>query len=173
VWPWRLVFVQQAERERAPLVAPRADGSIWPMDDSAAVTELVLRDEAARPLAEIRLDERVLLAAEDRSPRLQLAGGPAGARLEVVLFSELGYEPVPLGALDGNGGRALSTRTLLACTNGVTSAGEFLAQAADLGARHAFAELRALGPSGDVLAASRWIELVWPPELLAQSLRRD
>ena len=170
VWPWRLMFAPEAERERAPLAAPRPDGSIWPLDDERAVAELGVRDEAARVVTRLALDERVLGAGEDRSARLAIGSGPRGARLEFVLFSELGYEPVPLGVLDADGGCALSMRECLARSNGVVSAGEVLAQAADLGARHAFAELRAVGPRGEVLAASPWIELVWPPELLALSL---
>jgi hypothetical protein len=170
VWPWRLAFVQRSEREREPLVARRADGSIWPLDDVRTAPELGVRDRSGEAVAGIALDERVLEAGEDRSAPFGILGGPAGARLEVVVASEIGYELVPLGALDASGGFVTSARDLLARTNGVVSIGEFLMQAADLGARRAFAEVRALGPGDGVLAASRWIEISWPPELLALSL---
>ncbi|MEQ1894958.1 MAG: hypothetical protein ABL998_20645, partial [Planctomycetota bacterium] len=34
VWPWRLLFVADPARERSPLVAPRADGCLLPLDDA-------------------------------------------------------------------------------------------------------------------------------------------
>jgi len=117
----------------------------------------------------IALDETVFVAGEDRSPRFVIQG-PAGARLEAVFYSEVGYEAVPLGTLAPDGLAAFSLRELLASSNGTFSGGEALQQAADLRAERAYLELRALAQDSSILAASRWIELVWPPELLAISL---
>lgn len=169
VWPWRLFSARDAARERAPLVAPRADGSIWPLDDASGAPVLELRTPEGAAVERLALDERALFAAEDRSPRLAVRG-PAGARLEGVLHTELGYEPVPLGELAADGTVMLSLMRLLASTNGTVSAGEVLQQAADLRAERAYIELRALDASSRPLAASRWIEVSWPPELLALSL---
>ena len=171
VWPWRLAFVEQPEREREPLSAPRADGSIRPLDDPLHVPELAVSGEDGRSLARVTVDERSILAAVDRSPRLALAGGPPGARIEGVVFTELGYDPVPLGALDGAGGLSFSAMQLLAQSSGVAAVAQTLAQTADLGGRNAYLELRALGPAGEVVAASRWIELAWPADLLARAPR--
>jgi hypothetical protein len=169
VWPWRLAGVPRIERERAPLVPARADGSIWPLDDPSGVAELALRTPPGEAVERIDVDERVFVVGEDRSPRLALQG-PAGARFEAVLASEIGYEPFALGNLPADGAVAFSLRELLASSNGTYSGGGLLQQAADLRAGRAYLELRALAPDGRPLAATRWIELVWPPELLALSL---
>jgi hypothetical protein len=168
VWPWRLVGFHESVRERAPPVAPRADGSIWPRDDPPAVAELELRAGGSR-VEHIALDERVFVAGEDRSPRFTLAG-PAGARLEAVIASEIGYEPFALGTLAADGSASISLRDLLARSNGTFSGGGVLQQAADLGAERAYLELRALGPDARPVAASRWLEVTWPRALLALSL---
>lgn len=170
VWPWRLAFVAGPERARAALVEARADGSLWPLDDARRVPELVLSDANGAGLERLELDERALLAREDRSPRVRIAGGPGGASLEVVLFTELGYEPFELGPLDGAGAGSFSLMQLLVSSNGVCALAELLAQAADLGATRAYLELRARAAEGEVRAASRWIELVWPPGLRERAL---
>jgi hypothetical protein len=165
VWPWRLVFVQASARSRSPLVAARADGSLWPLDDAPLVPVLGAETEDGAPLARLVLDERSFFAAEDRSPRLSVSGGSPGATLEGLWISELGYEPVLLGVLDESGALELSLMQLLLRGNGVVVSAEVLFQAADLGATRAYLELRAVAPSGEVRAASRWIELVWAAEL--------
>lgn len=170
VWPWRPVFSVPG-RERRALVEPRADGSLWPLDDPLRVAPLAVLGAEKAPLVRVVLDERVLLAAEDRSPRLTLLGAPAGATLEGLLITELGYEPLPLGAFDGAGAATVSLMQLLARSNGVAAGGQILAQAADLGARSAYLELRALGPDGEPLAGSRWIELTWSAELRESAVR--
>ncbi|NOT30225.1 MAG: hypothetical protein HOP15_07240 [Planctomycetes bacterium] len=170
VWPWRPVFSVPG-RERSALVEARADGSLWPLDDPLPVVPLAVLGAGETPLVRVVLDERVLLAAEDRSPRLTLRGAPAGAALEGLLISELGYEPLPLGAFDGTGAVTVSLMQLLARSNAVAAGGQILAHAADLGARRAYLELRALGPDGEPLAGSRWIELTWSAELRARAVR--
>jgi hypothetical protein len=84
----------------------------------------------------------------------------------------LGYEPFPLGELEG-GGFELSLRELLARTNGVLNAGGFLMQAADLGEERAYLELRALDADGRLQAASAWIELAFEPGLLERALSAE
>ena len=88
-----------------------------------------------------------------------------------MVFTELVYDPVQLGALDGAGGLSFSAMQLLAQSSGVAAVAQTLAQTADLGGRNAYLELRALGPAGEVVAASRWIELAWPADLLARAPR--
>ena len=165
VWPWRLIYAADAAREQLALVAPRADGSLWPLDDELRVPELVLRDASGVLVTHARIDEHAILAAEDRSPRFSVAGAPADALLAGVLYSELGYEPVPLGALDANGAGSFTLMQLLASTNGAVAGAQLFTDAADLGATRAYLELRALDASGAVRAASRWVELTWPAEL--------
>jgi hypothetical protein len=168
VWPWRLWFVADPLRERRPLVAPRADGSLWPLDDPGLVPLLALRDDEGAPLVRLPLDERALLAAEDRSPGLLVEAGSPGARLELLLITEHGYELVPLDALDVAGRRRLTLMEVL--TRGsVATAADVLLQAADLGSTRVYLELRALA-GGEVLAASPWIELAWSPEFAARVL---
>jgi hypothetical protein len=157
-----------AARFRPPF--PAAPRPLWPLDDPARVPALVVRGADGQPLTRLEVDERILPEPEDRSPRILVAGVPADARLEGVLYCELGYEPLPLGTPGADGARTLSLRELMASTNGIATGGQVLAQAADLGARRAYLELRALGARGEVLAASSWIELVWAPELLGRSL---
>jgi hypothetical protein len=102
----------------------------------------------------------------DLSPRLHLAG-PPGALVEGVVYTELGYEPLPLGVLGPDGSATVTLMQLLATTAGAAAGAEVLAHVADLGATSAALELRAYGADGSVLAASRWLELTWAPELLA------
>src|SRR5262249_28046957 len=91
--------------------------------------------------------------------------GPGAARVEGVLYTEIGYEPLPLGALDARGAGSFSLMQLLAAANGLATGAELLQFAADLGATRAYLELRALDEGGATRAASRWIELTWPAEL--------
>lgn len=170
VWPWRLAFVPQAERARAALVDARPDGSLWPLDDARSVPEFALLDADGIRLERLSIDERALLAEVDRSPRLRLAGAPGGARLEAVLFTELGYEPFELGPLALDGAGSFSVMQLLTRSNVVATLADLLAQTADLGGTRAYLELRAYGAQGEVRAASRWIELDWPPELRERAL---
>ena len=164
VWPWRLLFLGAPERERAPLVRPRAEGSLWPLDDERTVRELAVRSAEGHAAVAFELDERVLPGGEDRSPSWSVSGAP-GAALEAVLYTEHGYEPIPLGVLDDAGEARGSLRQLLQRSSGVATAGEVLLQAADLGSTRGFLELRALAGDGTVLAASPWIELRWSPAL--------
>lgn len=174
VWPWRLAFVPDPVRERVPRVAPRADGSIWPADDRPLAPLLaVRREDPEAPLpgdGSLRLDARAFPSGEDRTPRLELSGGPPSAALEVLVVTELGYEPIPLPPLDGAGTARVTLRELLAGTNGVAAAGQLLQQAADLGATVGWLELRALGPQRELLAASEWIRVEWAPDLLDRAL---
>jgi hypothetical protein len=166
VWPWRLLFASDPGREREPLVAPRADGSIRPRDDPPRVPELAVRDAAGAPLRAAHVEASAKLAELDRSPRIHVSG-PPGALVEAVVFTELGYEPLPLVQLDGEGEGVFSLMHLLATSAGAAAGAEVLAHVADLGATRAALELRAYGPDGTVEAASGWIELTWAPELLA------
>jgi len=162
IWPLRPMFLSAAS-ERDMLTAPRADGTIWPLDDPRTVPALAVADEDGAPLTALVLDPTALGDPTARVPALVVAGGPARARLELVLYTEDGYEPFPGGALDEHGGWRLDARALLAASYGI-AASAALTHAADLGARSARLELRALDERGKVLAASAWIELSWPED---------
>jgi hypothetical protein len=169
VWPWRLAFVEDARRRREPPVAARADGSLWPLDDVPVTARLTLLDEEGRALSRLELDERARSAPEDRSPRVVVAGGESGAPLELLIASEIGYEPFPAGVLDDGGRATFSAMQLLAAANGVASVAQLLAQTADLGGERAYVELRALAPEGAVRASSGWLDLGWTSELAARA----
>ncbi len=158
VWPLRPLFGFETSA-RAMAVSLRADGTLWPFDDPRSVAFLALLDGEGTALDRLGLDERSFLSESDRSPRIHVAGAPHGARLEVVAFTELGYEPARLAPAE------ISLMRLLASSNGVASIGETLRQAADVGATRAYLEFRAVGNDGELLAASPWVEVVWDPAL--------
>jgi len=164
VWPWRLLFVADPARARAPLVAPRAGGALLPLDDAPALAALVLGADGA-PVATLVVDERTLPQGEDRSTPLELSGAAPGAALELLVVTELGYEPFAAGACDAEGRARFTLRQALQLANGATLAILALQQANDLGARRAYLEFRALAADGSVRAASRWVELSWSPDL--------
>ncbi len=178
VWPWRPMFGWQSSA-RQPSIAVRGDGSLWPLDDASRLPRLTLGLEGGAEVGTLFLDERALRAEDDRSTRLVIVGAP-GAPLELVLHTEVGYEPAAAGALDAEGRGTLSLMQLLdlSVTDGgkspIANLAQALAHASDLGATRAFIELRVLGPDGrrgEVLAASRWIELRWDPALAGRAQR--
>jgi len=164
VWPWRLLFVADPAREREPLVEARAGGALLPLDDAPEVARLEITSEGA-PCTELFVDERALPRGEDRSARLTLSGSPPGATLELLVFTEVGYEPFAAGSFDAEGRAHFTLREALQLSGGVASPILVLRQAHDLGARRAYLEFRACSAEGSVSAASRWIELTWPPDL--------
>jgi len=166
VWPWRLVFVHAPERLRQPRVAARPDGSLRPLDDAPRLASLALEDLEGRAVARLPVDERAVRAAEDRSPRVRLAGAPPGAPLEALVVTELGYEPVLAGRADAEGRAELSLMGLLTAGNGVVTLADVLVQAADLGATGAWIELRALDAEGTAVASAPWVALEWSADLL-------
>lgn len=172
VWPLRRMFPAGAgERDLLRLGEGRwHDPFADPWPPGLARIELVLPAEPtvpdttlARPT--LTVDERAA-HEPDRSPVLEVLGSFPGASFELVLYTELGYEPVPWPAAAAESRRSLSLRQALLCT-GFVSLGEALILTADLGATRAYLEVRAVGADGAVLAASEWIELVWEPDLLA------
>jgi hypothetical protein len=159
VWPWRNFSVDEEARARSPLFAPRADGSVWPLDDVSPLPPLALRTDAGEAVARVLLDERAIHANEDRSPRYRVSGRPVrGSR---ACLAELGC-----GRSHETQRRRLSQRSLmqfLDATNGAVSVSD-ARQAADLRAERAFLELRAFDSTARQVAASRWIEVGWPRE---------
>lgn len=164
VWPWRLLFLDDPARRREPLCAPRADGLVLPLDEPLRVPALECQVDGAASGA-LQLDERIFPRGPDRSPVLLLAGGPPGATLELFVATPVGYEVYPAGALDAAGEARASLREVFALTNGIALVADTFLQSADLGARRAYLEFRALAPDGSVVAASRWLELGWSAEL--------
>lgn len=161
-WPAREVFPS----ERAPLAFPppyRPVGSSFvpPTDGALAVR---VEGEGAPAL---RVDERVPQSATDRSDALLLdPAGLAGCRAaELVLYTELGYQ-----TFDWDPARTrISLSEAFACSNGRVSLADAWILSASLGARDAYLELRAVPDEpGGAVRASRWVELVWDPAVLAQ-----
>ncbi len=166
VWPLRPLFGFETSA-RAMAASLRGDGTLWPFDDPPTAAPLVVQEGEGQALERLALDERSFVSEIDRSPRIFVAGAPQGSRLEVVAFTELGYEPARLvpetPAADPRA--EISLMRLLASSNGVASIGQTLRQAADVGALRAYLEFRAVGPEGELLAASPWVEVVWDPTL--------
>jgi hypothetical protein len=170
VWPLRPMFAPSREIESAvPLRSgPEPLASLWPLDDAAAVPLLRVTREGRDDFGPLVLDERVFASEVDRSDVLELAGAPEG-RIELAVYTELGYESAlaELGAERST----LSLKQILAAKSQTATIAESLLHAADFaGATRAFLELRSLGQAGELLAASRWIELVWRPEVVARAL---
>jgi hypothetical protein len=172
VWPWRLFAIQDARRERSPVLLERAPGLFdAELGREDGLLPLPVFDGDGFTLERLALDERCLPSGDDRSARLRVRS-PAGTALEALVVCALGYEPFPLGPLV-SGESDLSLRELLARSNGVLTAGEFLMQAADLGERRACLELRALDEASRPQAASTWVPLEWEPGLLQRALSAE
>jgi hypothetical protein len=167
IWPLRPLLFD--ERVRPPTVALRVDGSLWPEELGRVASMTVAGPDGVR-LERVVLDATVFAAARDDSPRFTLGGGPPGAPLEALLFTDGGYEAFALGALDAQGGATGSWQAVMAVGNGHTSVGEALLFSADLGARRAGIELRALDEQGTPVATGGWIELVWDEALVRRAL---
>jgi hypothetical protein len=182
VWPLRSLFPAAGAASLALALEPDAVGRVFPDLARPLVPALVPTGAggglaAGEPVTSILLDERVFLGGEDRSPRLALAlSEPRGEEkgiLELVVYTELGHLSARAGffPLDGST-RELGLRAVLAFSGGVATVGQALMQAADVGARNAYLELRVLDRRGELLAAAPWIELRWGAELLARALGR-
>ena len=179
VWPLRALFdPDPLVLETAPLLRevppPRGplEGALWPLDDPPRVPRLEVTREDRADLGALVVDERVFQAAVDRSDALRLRCRYPGAMLELAVYTELGYETAPLGPLDEAEEHTLTLMQTMGASSGAATIAQTLMQAADLGATRAFLEIRIVGAGGELVAASRWIELVWRPELLARALGR-
>ena len=119
---------------------------------------------------------------DEPGPLLQVSGAPVGARLEVLFVTEMGYVVGLVGAAPTEG-LVLSLRELLfledrADAGGAIALWQVLAQAADLGAREAWIEVRAVAGDaaasrGRPLAATRWVRVVWDGAVRDVLLPRD
>lgn len=164
VWPERPLF--HGADLRASVALPDGEGFRDPFEPG----ELPLLEVAVdgdTGLRTVTVDERVPLAEPDRSPRLSLRGGPPGAPLEALLWTESGGESAFLGQLDAAGAwdASLSQLCTLPGASGIV-VGQALVQTADLGATRAVLELRALDASGAPVAAAPALRLLWEPGLL-------
>lgn len=166
VWPWRLMFAEQAEWRRAPLGPPLGPGLF--STPSEGRVELPGMSAGARlsgaPADGLWVDQS--LAAPQPSgqgPEVWLQVPEPAGRLELVLVTELGYGSAPwLPSAPAPGAEwRLPLRDLL-LAQGQTRLLDVLAQAADFGAERAFLELRWLDPTGVPVAVAPWIELRWP-----------
>lgn len=166
VWPLRPMFGRDSSR-RDPVVPVRADGSLWPWIDEPAVPRCAVSTPDGTPLESLVVDRRVFPAPEDESPRFVVSGGHPDASLELVAYTEMGYEPAAWRAAAADG-RELSLMQALACSNGTATIGQTLAQAADVGAVSAYLEVRVVDDTGKTVAASPWILLSWAPDLIEE-----
>jgi len=173
VWPLRTMFGFPGHERAtlfgtvpvAPADPPTAPGALVVGSAPRRLPRLaVARSDAGD--GPLRVDAEVA-REPDRTLRLVLRS--AAPAFEIVLYTELGYEPALVLASElpaAEGGRALSLRALFLRSNSRVTMGETLAQVADLGATRAYLELRELDERGEPTAVSDWIELVWAPDLL-------
>jgi hypothetical protein len=172
VWPLRLMFVAGAAARARPPVTPPRDAP-----------ELPVSVGSRRDFGALAIEVDV---ARGLGPELELWGDyPAAARVEALVYTELGYEAAVLGPAafgppepgpDGPDGPDGTARPVMRVRLGavlrasaVASLGEALLQAADAGARRAYLELRVVdGAQAPPLAASRRIPLTWSPDLPAR-----
>ena len=186
IWPWGEIFPTPGQQREAavevvnhvrlpldtgPTLAPvlplsvRASGHAGPavvVGDGGAVTaELSLTPALVDGLVAGTEDHRSL-----EYPYLELPAATATGHLEALVISEQGYGtglrpgavdgPIPLGELlalplgDGSGGQRLL---------------DVISWTADLRATEAWLELRLVSDEGELLAASRWLHLVWDRDL--------
>jgi len=187
VWPWRNVFSVHA---RAPLGEVRG-GSVLALPHALAAQAAHARaanaprwlelacSEGGRELALVQLDERLFDA--QRSAEVAQLGWPAdlpAGELELVLATELGYEPATWFADAQRAPRGASLRDALLAhvPGGGLALWQVLAQAADVGADCAYLQLRVRAasapPTAAPLAASGWLRLEWN-EALRRELQRS
>lgn len=191
VWPWRSLF-NPDHVERASVTRVQANLR-WPFrTDLRTVPELPVTIVASAEQPNVLLDEVPVTTAllTEPGPLFVCTGAFPGARFEALLFTELGFavgtwggplEGAEVGVLPPGAsavppfGGVLALRDLLQLEpRGAGSGGPFLYEAlrlaADLGATEAYVELRvvddARGERNRPIAASRWIRLVWEPDLV-------
>ncbi len=164
VWPLRTVFAQPgAER---PLLMQQAGGLFLPRDEAfpGPASRLRITGLDGQPVEELVVDESAA-HDPDRSPRVVIEVPYPGARIELLLFTEMGYEAAPWREVGDDATLELSVRELFLVANPVVSLGEVWIQTADLGARRAYLEVRVL-EDGVPVAASDWIALLWDEDVL-------
>ncbi|MEW6072929.1 MAG: hypothetical protein AB1726_10115, partial [Planctomycetota bacterium] len=167
VWPARPVYGQS--RSARPAIAAAEEGFVRPWRETRdrvpilPVTVDGLPDGAAVPV-----DERVAAAGPDTSPVLVVGGSFPAARLELLLYTELGYEPFAWTEAGGAAEHRLSLRELVRLPGSpIATPGDVLVLTADFGATSAYLEVRAVrAADGAILAASRWLALEWDEDLV-------
>ena len=193
VWPWRELF-EAAQGPRKSVTTPRADLR-WPPGEAQLTVAPILVEvlDAGESTESARLDERLLTDDEvGLGVELLLYGEFPGARIEFVVFTELGYgtgvwepssDPVRIEPAPGDPGavartvRRLSLREVFMASNrqGMPLY-HVIRQAADLGAEVAYLEVRAVddarGQTDRPIAASRWVRLEWGDGLRREMLPR-
>ncbi len=167
VWPLRTVF-GRAEDARPMSVALRDDGSVWPWRDPRPASLSVFQGDAA--VERITLEEALFRDDYDGAP-LRVTGCPPDAFLEFATFTEMGYEPAAWEPTGEGGEHRINLREVLLRSNGNVSVGGTLLTSADVGATRAYLEVRAFDAAGKIVAASNWIEVTWPPELVSKGAR--
>jgi len=185
VWPWRPLF-DGKDVQRNSVTRPELNLR-WPFGRAPSmVPPLLVTDLAGQRFGDVPISASLLT---EPGPTFQFTGSFPGARFEVLCFTELGYGvglfggPKQRGAMEAVapdevvplpfGGHA-SLRELLMLEPGGTGTGgpqlyEVIALAADFGATEAYLEFRAVddarGKLDRPVGASKWIHLVWGPEL--------
>src|SRR5262249_23314035 len=149
LWPWRPVFGREAS-ERAWARARGAGELLLP--ESAAASgpaELIVRAyDRGREQVELAADERLFLPDDPQAPRedppwIEIEDGAPGDAYEIVLATELGYEPAHWSpAPDARSERGVRCSLREALIAPIGGGGlllhQVLAQSADLGAQRAW-----------------------------------
>ena len=167
VWPWRTVS-GFPEAERPPRAKLRDDGSLGPEDEPRVpLIEVLVEGGGPRRIV---LDETLLQPDPSLAPHLLLRGAFRALGVEVVVITPSGYEAAKLGPIGPGAEHRMSLKTLFEVSNGVYSVASLLQQAADLGARRAYLELRVVDGNGAMRGVSELVELVWDEAFLEASL---
>jgi len=176
VWPWRPLFHDFHSR-RAPVIAANR-GLLWPFEEgNSGLARIPVRILDGSAVVDVlHIDRRILDVGSQGAPAkpiLEIEGAYPDCRLEVIVVTEVGYEPAVLSVPGRGAGCStlrISCSDLLAAR--LSSFGlhvlHVLGRAADLGSRYAYIEVRALAAdaAGNLrtVAASRWLRIEWMRE---------
>jgi hypothetical protein len=169
VWPWRLMFAEEAASRREALGPTLAAGLLASPGESGGGLPLLQAEArlAGAPAEELWVDAGLVAPQlPGTGPEVWLRPPGQPGQLEALLITELGYG----GALWQAAPFGSETDWKLPLRELLLSQGQFrlldvLAQAADFGADRAYLELRWLDASGSPVAVAPWIPLRWPREL--------
>ena len=173
VWPWRPLFYG-VHSWRSPVIAARG-GLLWPREEGGSgLARIPVRIlDGGAEVDVVRIDRRIL-DADSRGVAarvlVEIEGTYPDCHLEVLVVTEVGYEPAVLSVPDRGQGRStlcFSCRELLAArlSSFDLHVLHVLGRAADLGSRCAYLEVRALAADAAgvprPVAASRWLRIEW------------
>jgi len=176
VWPWRPLFRHPASY--CPPLYATTNGLLDPFARGRKPALPVRILDRGEPVDTLRVDRRVLGIEEKgrggAPPVLEVHLPDGPCRLEILAVTRSGYEPAtwsPPEAPRGAGTNRvvrLSVHELLGLRTRVFDhlLMHVLGRAADLGARQAYLEVRAVSKHNghERVEASRWVRITWSPE---------